>query len=257
MRSACRLSLPSGQNLTDCAVTRLLALVLAAVVLGAGAAGPSSAAGPAGDPSTWIDRQLALRLIMAGYDMSRTAVALPLVREGLGGVLLFGRPPADLGRRLAELRATGGPAPLVASDEEGRQVQRLAGPLPRLPSAASLALTRSLAESRVLAADYGRQMRALGVDVSFAPSSTSPCPGSTSPTPAVPTRAIRRRSLRTRAPGRPGSVTPRWYRSPSTGRATARQPTRATRRPRRRRWPPSSSATCGRSRLCSRRGSRP
>lgn len=169
MRSACRLSLPSGQNLTDCAVTRLLALVLAAVVLGAGAAGPSSAAGPAGDPSTWIDRQLALRLIMAGYDMSRTAVALPLVREGLGGVLLFGRPPADLGRRLAELRATGGPAPLVASDEEGRQVQRLAVPLPRLPSAASLALTRSLAESRVLAADYGRQMRALGVDVSFAP----------------------------------------------------------------------------------------
>lgn len=91
------------------------------------------------------------------------------MREGLGGVLLFGRPPADLGKRLAELRATGGPAPLVASDEEGRQVQRLAGPLPRLPSAASLALTRSLAESRVLAADYGRQMRALGVDVSFAP----------------------------------------------------------------------------------------
>ncbi len=106
---------------------------------------------------------------MAGYDMNRTAAALPLVREGLGGVLLFGRPPADLGERLAALRTGGGPSPLVASDEEGGQVQRLAGPLPRLPSAASIARTRSPAESRLLAADYGRQMRALGVDVSFAP----------------------------------------------------------------------------------------
>lgn len=150
-------------------MTRLLALLLTAVVAAAVVAAPSQAAGPSGDPAGWTDRQLALRLVMAGYDMRRTAAALPLVREGLGGLVLFGRPPADLGERLAELRAGGGPALLVGSDEEGGQVQRLAGPLPRLPSAAAVARTRSPAQSRLLAADYGRQMRALGVDVSFAP----------------------------------------------------------------------------------------
>lgn len=160
-------------------MTRLLALLLAAVVAGAVvAAGSSSAAVPSADPATWTDRQLALRLVMAGYDMSRTQDAVPFVREGLGGVLLSGRPPAALVERLAALRAAGdGRAPLVASDEEGGQVQRLAGPLPRLPSAAALARTRSPAEARLLAADYGRQMRALGVDVSFAPVADIAVPG--------------------------------------------------------------------------------
>lgn len=157
---------------------RLLALLLSAVVVGAGVATPSQAAGPAGDPAGWTDRQLALRLVMAGYDMSRTDTALPLVKDGLGGVFLSGRPPADLAARLARLRAAPGTsAPLVASDEEGGQVQRLAGPLPRLPSAASLARTRSPAEARILAADYGRQMRSLGVDVSLAPVADLAIPG--------------------------------------------------------------------------------
>ncbi|MGI8535671.1 MAG: glycoside hydrolase family 3 N-terminal domain-containing protein, partial [Mycobacteriales bacterium] len=129
------------------------------------------------DPAGWTDRQLALRLVMAGYDMSRTDAALPWVRDGLGGVLLFGRPPGDLGGRLSRLRSAGVLAPLVASDEEGGQVQRLAPLLPRLPSAATLARTRTPAQARALAVSYGRQMRALGVDTSLAPVADLAIPG--------------------------------------------------------------------------------
>lgn len=148
---------------------RFLVMLLSVAVLGAGLAGPSQAAGPTGDPAGWTDRQLALRLVMAGYDMNRTDAALPWVRDGLGGVLLFGRAPADLGGRLSRLRSAGVGAPLVASDEEGGQVQRLAALLPRLPSAATLARTRTPAQARSLAVSYGRQMRDLGVDASLAP----------------------------------------------------------------------------------------
>lgn len=156
---------------------RRLVAVLATLLLAAGFAGPSQAVGPTGDPSGWTDRQLALRLVMAGYDMSGTDAARPWVRDGLGGVLLFGRPPSDLGQRLAGLRAEATGATLVASDEEGGQVQRLAGPLPRLPSAATLARTRTPAQARDLAVSYGRQMRALGVDVSLAPVADLAIPG--------------------------------------------------------------------------------
>jgi predicted outer membrane protein len=52
----------------------------------------AQAAGPTGDPSTWTDRQLAAQLVLAGYDMSLTDDAVPWVREGLGGVVLFGTP---------------------------------------------------------------------------------------------------------------------------------------------------------------------
>ncbi|MDQ3611762.1 MAG: glycoside hydrolase family 3 protein, partial [Actinomycetota bacterium] len=150
---------------------------LSAVLLAAGFALPSHAAGPVGDPAGWTDRQLALRLVMAGFDMGRTRSAEPWVREGLGGVVLFGRPPADLGQRLAGLRAAGAPAPLVGSDEEGGKVQRLKGLLPRLPSAESLGRSRSPEQVRGLAASYGQQMRSLGVDMDLGPVADLGVPG--------------------------------------------------------------------------------
>ncbi|MEX2290060.1 MAG: glycoside hydrolase family 3 N-terminal domain-containing protein [Mycobacteriales bacterium] len=133
------------------------------------AAPPAQAAGPTGDPSTWTDRQLAAQLVLAGYDMSRTDDALPWVRNGVGGVVLFGRPPADLGVRLKRLRAAGNVVPLVASDEEGGRVQRLRALLGPLPSAEELGRTRSPAQVRSLAASYGTKMARLGVDMDLAP----------------------------------------------------------------------------------------
>ncbi|MDQ3343696.1 MAG: hypothetical protein M3524_09005 [Actinomycetota bacterium] len=127
------------------------------------------AAGPTGDPSTWTDRQLAAQLVLAGYDMSRTDDAVPWVREGLGGVVLFGTPPADLAARLKRLRAAGTVVPVVASDEESGRVQRLRSVLGPLPSAEELGRTRSTAQVRSLAASYGAKMARLGVDVDLAP----------------------------------------------------------------------------------------
>ena len=130
---------------------------------------PAHAAGPTGDPSTWTDRQLAAQLVLAGYDMSRTDDALPWVREGLGGVVLFGTPPSDLRARLARLRAAGTVVPMVASDEEGGRVQRLRSVLGALPSAETMGATRTPAQVRSLAASYGAGMARLGVDVDLAP----------------------------------------------------------------------------------------
>jgi beta-N-acetylhexosaminidase len=132
-------------------------------------AAPTQAAGPTGDPSGWTDRQLAAQLVLAGYDMSRTDDAVPWVREGLGGVVLFGTPPSDLAARLKRLRAAGTVVPMVASDEEGGRVQRLRSVLGALPSAETMGATRSSADVRGLAASYGRKMAGLGVDVDLAP----------------------------------------------------------------------------------------
>ena len=129
----------------------------------------AQAAGPTGDPSRWTDRQLAAQLVLAGYDMNRTDDALPWIRNGLGGVVLFGKPPADLAARLKRLRAAGNVVPLVASDEEGGQVQRLRSLLGALPSAEEMGRTRSPAQVRSLAASYGAKMARLGVDMDLAP----------------------------------------------------------------------------------------
>jgi beta-N-acetylhexosaminidase len=148
-------------------VRRLLPVL--ALLLPLLASTPAQAAGPAGDPAGWTDRQLAAQLVLAGYDMSRTDDALPWVREGLGGVVLFGTPPSDLAARLKRLRAAGTVVPLVSSDEEGGRVQRLRAVLGALPSAEAMGATRSTAQVRSLAASYGAKMAALGVDVDLAP----------------------------------------------------------------------------------------
>lgn len=154
---------------------RLLILLLPVLLLLPVA--PAAHAGPTGDPARWTDRQLAAQLLLAGYDLRRTDDALPWVREGLGGVVLFGSPPSDLRSRLARLRAAGRVVPLVASDEEGGSVQRLRTLLGRLPSAETMGRTRTPAQVRALAASYGAGMRRLGVDLDLAPVADLAVPG--------------------------------------------------------------------------------
>lgn len=152
-------------------------LVVGALLLAAVGVPPASAAGPSGDPAAWTDRQLAAQLVLAGYDMAHVGDAVPWVQAGLGGVILFGKPPADLRARLARVRGAGSVVPLVASDEEGGQVQRLKPLLPALPSAETMGRTRTAAQVRSLAASYGGRMRALGVDMDLAPVADLSVPG--------------------------------------------------------------------------------
>ena len=157
---------------------RRLPLAAAAALLLSSAV-PTQAAAPApvGDPAGWSDRRLAAQLLFAGYDARRTDDALPLVREGLGGVVLFGPPPGDLRHRLARLRAAGPVPPAVASDEEGGRVQRLRALLGPLPSAEAMGRTRTPAQVRDLATRYARGMRGLGVDVALSPVADLQVPG--------------------------------------------------------------------------------
>jgi beta-N-acetylhexosaminidase len=88
-------------------------------------------------------------------------------RGRIGGVVLLGAPTRDQVAQLDLADAAGLPL-MVASDEEGGRVQRLAGALGALPSAAVQA-TRPVREVRRLFRDYGRALADYGVDVALAP----------------------------------------------------------------------------------------
>jgi len=121
------------------------------------------------DPNNWSNTQLAGQLVMAGVQMSNLATAKTWVANGIGGIVLLGTPPSNLGAQLASVRAAGPVVPFVASDEEGGQVQRLKSVIYALPSAETMGATRTTSQVQSLAYDYGRRMRALGVDLDLAP----------------------------------------------------------------------------------------
>lgn len=139
-----------------------VALVLAAVPAPAHAAYSN-------DPTKWTSAQLAGQLVMGGVQMSSLSTAKTWVTNGLGGIVLLGTPPSNLQAQLTAIRNAGPVVPFVASDEEGGKVQRLASVIYRLPSAESMGATRTTGQVQSLAYDYGRRMRALGVDMDLAP----------------------------------------------------------------------------------------
>jgi beta-N-acetylhexosaminidase len=120
-------------------------------------------------------RRLVGQLLMVRMEATATDGLVERVRNAeLGGVILFppeGTAPAVLGAEVATLRRAakraGAPAPLVATDQEGGEVERL----PELPPERSAPELGS-AGARA-AADEGRAtgaaLRELGIDVDLAP----------------------------------------------------------------------------------------
>ena len=156
---------------------RLFAGVLvtaSALVVGTSSCQPPSITG---DPATWSNHDLAAQLVVAGVDMGNLSAAGQWVRGGLGGVVLLGTPPADLGGQLQAVRRAGAVVPIICSDEEGGQVQRLARLVYPLPSAGRLGRGLNTAQIQWLASDYGRHMKALHVDVDLAPVADLGIPG--------------------------------------------------------------------------------
>ena len=87
----------------------------------------------------------------------------------IGGILLQGPVTEHVWRRIAELQDFADRIPLIfAVDEEGGRVQRLAGVVGRLPSAAAQT-DKSPAEVTEQAANHARKMAALGFTMNFAP----------------------------------------------------------------------------------------
>ena len=130
-----------------------------------------------GDPATWSNHDLAAQLVVAGADMGNLPAAQRWVHGGLGGVVLLGTPPANLGAQLQAVRGAGAVPPLISSDEEGGQVQRLTRLMYPLPSAGRLGRGLNAAQIQGLASDYGRHMKALHVDVDLAPDADLGIPG--------------------------------------------------------------------------------
>lgn len=154
---------------------RALASAAAVGVLGGTIAscGPSMST----DPATWSNHDLAAQQVLAGVDMSRLSVATSWARAGIGGIILFGTPPATLGQQLVAVRAAGTVPPMIASDEEGGLVQRLTRVIYPLPSAVTMGRVDSPAQIQAVAAAYGRRMKALHVDVDLAPVADLAIPG--------------------------------------------------------------------------------
>jgi len=88
----------------------------------------------------------------------------------LGAIGLLDFPDQGLQENLAALQASSQHLPvMVASDEEGGSVQRLAELLGPLPSAAETARTKSPEQALNQWVEYGSRVRALGIDVVFGP----------------------------------------------------------------------------------------
>jgi beta-N-acetylhexosaminidase len=131
---------------------------------------PQNRPGALGDPATWTDKQLAAQLLLVGATSSQLKKVKSAVREGIGGIVLFGTPPANLASKLAGLRAIApGNRLLVSSDEEGGRVQRLAALIGKMPSAKSIGQTKTPEQTRALAFKFGKRMKQIGIGTDLAP----------------------------------------------------------------------------------------
>ncbi|MFB9689416.1 glycoside hydrolase family 3 N-terminal domain-containing protein [Amycolatopsis plumensis] len=111
------------------------------------------------------------QLVVVGVSGDNPAATVSLVRDHqVGGIFVGGNATALLkDDSLAAVQAVAKVPVAVSVDEEGGRVQRIDDLDGDLPSARTMAATKSPDEVRALAAERGRQLRARGVTVDFAP----------------------------------------------------------------------------------------
>lgn len=120
--------------------------------------------------STWTTPRLAAQTVVVPVDQGALAAARPEISAGVGGVLLTGTSPHNLGQQIAQLKGAASPvAPLFMTDEEGGTVQRLSAVVGNVPSARQMGETMDPAAIKGLARSLGRKMYALGITVDLAP----------------------------------------------------------------------------------------
>ena len=178
-------------------VLMLTAAPAAAGTLGCASQGVAEAAGesaaavsspaPATSPSLsapselaeWSNRRIAAQLVFCSVPATNPSAGRRFARLGVGGiVILGGGARSSIGRDLAAVlkAAPHGVKPLIASDEEGGQVQRLRDVVYPLPSA-RVQGGWSASKTRATAKDYGGRLRKLHVSVVFGPVADLDVPG--------------------------------------------------------------------------------
>lgn len=121
--------------------------------------------------ATWSLERRAAQLVVVPVEEDAVPSVQALAAEGAGGIILFGSDaPSTLPAGLAALRrAAGKVPPLVMVDEEGGEVQRMTNLVGDLPWPRTMAATLTRAQTRALAEQAGRRMRAAGVTMDLAP----------------------------------------------------------------------------------------
>ncbi len=122
--------------------------------------------------NTWSVARRAAQLVVAPVEEDDVAAAEPLLAAGVGGLILFGsQAPADLAAGLenAEQSSLAGLSPLVMTDEEGGEIQRLSNLVGSIPWPRSMAATLTPAQVEGVAAQLGRRLSALGVGMDLGP----------------------------------------------------------------------------------------
>ncbi|WP_329055217.1 glycoside hydrolase family 3 protein [Amycolatopsis sp. NBC_01488] len=136
---------------------------------------PTSKLARPGDCASLVDgldvRRQVAQLVVVGVSGDNPGAAVSLVRDNqVGGIFVGGNATALLKDRSLDAVQAAAQLPVAVSvDEEGGRVQRIDDLDGAIPSARVLAATKSPAEVRALAADRGRQLRARGVTVDYAP----------------------------------------------------------------------------------------
>ena len=116
-------------------------------------------------------RRLAAQVIFGCADSRDTSTQRKLAAAGVGGIVLLGNTaPPNPKSRLRSVRqaAPKKPRPVIASNQEGGSVQRLARLIYPLPSAETMGRWSSK-HVRQTAKRYGKRMRRLGVTMTLAP----------------------------------------------------------------------------------------
>ena len=115
---------------------------------------------------------------MTGAKMGDAAAIQHAAQKGVGGVVLFGPSSPNLAHTLTKARSVApkGNPPLIASDEEGGQVQRLSALIYPLPSAEAMGRWSPARITRT-ARNYALRMKSLGVTVALGPDADIAVPG--------------------------------------------------------------------------------
>lgn len=126
----------------------------------------------AGKLATWSLQKLAMQTLTVPAKETRVPAVLSYVQGGAGGVILFGSSaPADMDEAIAQLvaKAPDGVPPFVMTDEEGGTVQRMPDVVGRIPSARTLAATKTPAQIHDIALAMAKKLKAAGVTMDLAP----------------------------------------------------------------------------------------
>ena len=99
---------------------------------------------------------------------------------GVGGAMVMSPPPGYDPAATAALKTAGRVPLLLATDEEGGRVQRLAG-LGALPPALTVAGNWTPAHTRAAIADHGAKLKNFGIDIVFGPVADVAPPGGGGP----------------------------------------------------------------------------